>query len=376
MRNVVRQVLLLGALLCGLWVAGPSTASAATLDSHGFYVGVAMDRAGNAHAVWRKNPFTPEQSIGYCAIPRGSSACGARATLLPPEDARGGSTRAPYVFVAANGDIVVVESRSGQSPFNMNTRPFRVFAWRSTDGGHSFAPPVEIGSVDLYNREAAEYAPNDRILLVNDFANRENVFFQSAPAGGPPVETAALVHSPAQRNGYTSVGYSDERPVVVVADGINMSSRAFSGSGDPNDEASWAPETRIVRRTQSALPPSLASGPHGLVLAYGDDHGHTALRKFNGTRFGAAHVIHRGDGGDIFEDSGGRFYVSLHRRRTGNAAAYSTSSNGTNWSRPRPMPGVASVVRIAAAPGRGAIAVWNVATGAAGGPVKAARFAR
>jgi hypothetical protein len=376
--TTARQTLQVAAAsaLCGLSLAVPAGAGAATLGE-GVYVGVAMDRAGNAHAVWRQDAFTSEASIGYCTIPRGRSSCASRVTLLPPADAQGSFTRAPYVFVAPNGDIVVVESRAGQSVFNMEARPFRLFAYRSSDGGGSFGPPEEVGSIDLYNREAAEYAPNDRILAVNDFPNREDVFFQSAPSSGPPVEDAALLHRPVSRGGYTAVGYSGDRPVVAIADRPYISFRAFTGAGDPNDAANWTPEARVVHRTVSALPPSFASGPRGLFLAYGDDHNHTVIRKFNGTRFGSAHVVRKEDGGDVFEDSRGRLYVSLRRSRTGNGALYSTSSNGTHWSRPRRMPGVAGSVRIAAAPGRGAIAVWDVASSTSDqGVIKAARFAR
>jgi hypothetical protein len=362
------------AALCTLSITG-SASGAATLDQDGVYAGVAMDRGGNAHAVWRKAAFTSNASIGYCTIRRGNSACapGSRETLVPPPDAQGSFTRAPYVFVAPNGDIVVVESRSGESVFNMGGRPFRLFTYRSSDGGANFGPPQEVGSADLYNREAAEYAPNDRILTVNDFPNREDVYFQSAPPSGPPVETAALLHHPVQRNGYTAVGYRGQRPVVVIQDGLNMSFRAFTGAGDPNDAANWTAEKRIVHRTQVATPPSLASGPRGLFLAYGDDHNHTAIRKFNGSRFGSAHVVRKPDGGDIFEDAGGRLYLSLRAGPSGSAALYTTSSNGTSWSRPRHMPGVAGGVRIAAAPGRGAISVWSVAS-TSGIRVKAARF--
>src|SRR3954451_2073972 len=371
-----RVPLAAAAALCALSITGSVSAQAATLDQDGVYPGVAMDRAGNAHAVWRKGAFTSDAAIGYCTIPRGSSACaaGSRETLVPPPDAQGSFTRAPYVFVAPNGDIVVVESRSGQSVFNMGGRPFRLFTYRSSDGGATFGPPQEVGSADLYNREAAEYAPNDRILTVNDFPNREDVYFQSAPPSEPPVEAAALLHHPVQRNGYTAVGYSGQRPAVVIQDGLNMSFRAFTGAGDPNDAANWTAERRIVHRTQVATPPSLASGRRGLFLAYGDDHGHTAIRKFNGSRFLAPHVVRKPDGGDIFEDTGGRLYVSLRRGTSGNAALYSTSSNGLRANRSRHMPGVAGGVRIAAAPGRGAIAVWSVASGASGLRVSASRF--
>src|SRR5436309_4657175 len=137
------------ALLTVAAVALPSTSSGAVsstkvtpiLIGSGYNAAVAVDSAGTGHIAFLGDE-PGENSLHYCRLPRGATACSVQTTLPTA-----GSTSLEHPLVVLNGNTIQVVSYR----YGFTTGSFsQDIVYTSTDGGASFGAGVSVGQNPFY----------------------------------------------------------------------------------------------------------------------------------------------------------------------------------------------------------------------------------
>lgn len=300
---------------------------------------VAVDAAGTGHFVWNTRDNAREADVThYCRVPRGATACapGSERTFVPfnrfneaknsTENLAGAG---PFVRVVAPNGVVVVTDRVGD--FN---RPAGApgettsFAFVSGDGGHSFGGQQGIGTMAAADLVVGRGAALSRI-------------------GGGAVNVQSTLSSPfPAANAELASGVPNQRSIALDAAGRLVAAyaniagtravRRHSGSGDPNDVATWGPPLSLRGRPQT-----ISGGPRGpQVLLRPPIAGQRqttafALQAVTASGLGPARpAVGTSDigVGDIAIDSRGRVHLVWAEGRNPRIL-YRTSPNGRDWSR-------------------------------------------
>jgi hypothetical protein len=204
-----------------------------------------------------------------------------------------------------------------------------VVVWTSTDGGVTFGPATQVAQTYAYkgntNPTDVLAAPTGGFYVS---AHNPGLSFISVPASGAgPTFSADLTPAGGLTNVSGSTlglagGGTTGTPVEAFsmlngAQPQTINFRSQSGTGDPNDAASWAAASQVT----SGILPSLAGGPSGLFLASEDTDaaGHYTqvhVRRYTpGSGFGAPVATLQSDtsfdnSGRIFQAPGGRVLVA------------------------------------------------------------------
>jgi hypothetical protein len=210
---------------------------------------VAVDDLGTGHFVWEENVNGGDDVLHYCRIPRGATACQAAQQFALPKEA----FDRPAVFTPGPGQVILLTYRCCNEA---------VFAVISADGGSTFAPPKQVGDLNIGD---AAYGPGtNAVSVVNDVSG--GVSFQAMPLTGPPVTAKARVGDGggAAFRGYDgSVGFpTANAPITAFDDLTNGFLRVWGGSGDVNDLATWKPAQPLGVIEDLRM----VSGPKGVFL--------------------------------------------------------------------------------------------------------------
>lgn len=214
-------------------------------------------------------------SIIVCVLSRGASKCSSTATLKPfsPDDFMG----TPEVFVPSANHVVVLMGACCDSNAKGSDLLFT-----SANGGKTFGAPVRVGTLGV--SAAALIAGNVVFTELNDGHGTE---VESLPvnASGPPATTAVANANTAFD---VAVG-SYKRGALVGSDFLGTdyttsvyyakAGANFDASGSYHRVASFAHE-ELLAMSGGALLTTKTTGKPFLVL-----------RLFNGTSFGAPHVV-------------------------------------------------------------------------------------
>lgn len=96
---------------------------------------VAVDGAGTGYITWIVSAPSAD-TFHYCKLPAGATACAASFTFTDgDQDVDGG-----YALLPGENRVLLLEAR-GVSPDR------KKYLWTSTDGGVTFAGPVQIGTL-------------------------------------------------------------------------------------------------------------------------------------------------------------------------------------------------------------------------------------
>lgn len=261
-----------------------------------------------------------------CLLDRGASKCSHSTTLSP----LGSDTLygVPEVFVpSANHVAVLIEtccdsdSRGGDLLFS------------STDGGEAFGAPVRVGTLGV---DAAALIGGN--IVFSESLDTNGAEVESIPVGasGPPGSTAIATVKEA-----TDIAVGSYHGGALVASdylGADYTTYvAYAPAGD-NFNASGSYE-RIGSFSHEQL--IAMSGDALLTMQTRGRSRALELRLFNGTGFGAPHVVPGTNGGGpewftVDHDASGRVHVFSDRARS--ARSYHlyerSTSNGTQWSAP------------------------------------------
>lgn len=345
-----RRTWLLVAALAAL-VCAPS-AGAATVDlGPGRDPGVAVDPQGTAYVSWNGTEGG-STTLHFCRLPRGAPTC----TAGGPIPASGTSLLRPFVVVDGT-NVTVLSYRYGEGVEGFSA----VYLFRSSNGGTSFAPGVQVGTQAFYS---AATGPGLGTSLASS-AEGGGLHYQRVPTDGSPKVTAraSLSESHGQHG---AVGLIDGATPIVVSSTASddLQFRRHTGVGDVNDAATWTASQPLGRGAYN----NLAGGPDGLYLmtALG---GQLELRKYTGTGFTPPAPI-PGVTGDtpqahLTQDPAGRLHAvwpsfggSFH------TLELARSDGGTTFRRQTiaDEPGPIRRPRAAVAADHIGVAVWELAT--------------
>jgi hypothetical protein len=300
---------------CALGAPVAQAARPGTLIANGQAPSVAVDGNGTGYVAYNDQPpGQNDEPVGLCVIPHGASRCSSNTDVLA--DGSSGEAQPALVSAAGNGLVAIV---SGRCCFNS------VEAITSADGGATWTAPNTIGDLIYFD---GAIGPTGQVLLVQD-NSLEGIFSQVSSLTGQPNGSATLFNPPP--GGNAIAGWSGNTP-VVVGSGTETAAAIYSGSGDPNDGANWD----NVRVPGSTSNPSMASGPAGLFLLQdtGEFQGRLTVRKFEGTGFGPAHIVHLASGSEataLAEDPAGRLIAMWYE--SGTIFASASADQGVHWSR-------------------------------------------
>ena len=207
----------------------------------------------------------------YCRVPRGATACQSVQTFTIPGE--GEAFGEPQVLTPEPGVVILFVYRSGGETAE------GTWAIVSTDGGATFAAPHKIGSVEPGQ---VIYGPGTGAVSIVDTIVSAGVHYQAAPLDGYTNRSANVGDGPSQSNdGTVGLVEGSTKPIAAFADLDNAFFRVWSGSGDPNDLASWGP-TQPLGPIEDLR---IASGLKGAVLMARDlssqerfEHVYTARR--------------------------------------------------------------------------------------------------
>ncbi len=325
----------------------PAAADAAPFAiGQGFKPSVAVDANGTAYIAWY-GPEPLNSSLQFCRLPRGATSCDVRQAITAP----GTSLYRPFVQVSG-ATVRVAQYRYGITPA-------RTFVFTSADRGVTFDGGREAGSI-AFDEAVADAEGTLTVATNNDSAGGLAQSFPLAQ-GGPVVAFATLF--PSDRGGAGTVGYTpDGRLVAAFVQSPGFAAyRVHSGTGDPNDEQSWAPAVDLGYGDY----PKLAGDGQRLFLLANDQAGGMYVRRWNGAGFDAAVAVTPGDASEshLHIDGGGRLHAVYPRLDAqGYHLQHSVSDDGATWRSGSVLVqpfDQESALRLAAAPDHVGVAVWT-----------------
>jgi hypothetical protein len=237
--------LLLAALLS---LALPTVAEAKPFQvGVGENPGIAIDDAGTVYVGWQVNPGSPGEQVQFCVVPPRAVACSGPPLALGFPGEGYARSRVSVLLPAPNVVDVIV-------PRNTGPLRYGAFLTRSTDGGHTFAPPVRL-SAQQY--EEAAPGPPGRVALIG---GPGTLHVDSAPADG-----SGGASDGATLGGLLDAQFNDiavQGGDVFAASSSAQTTQAFRlpAGADPGQAASWQQLPAPLGRQ-----PELAGGPAGLV---------------------------------------------------------------------------------------------------------------
>jgi hypothetical protein len=263
--------------------------------------------------------------VVVCLLDRGGSKCSEKTTLSPlGSDSLFG---VPEVFVPSANHVVVLMETCCDS----NTAGGDLL-FSSTDGGRTFTAPVRVGTLGV---DAATLIGGDIVFSQSLDTNGAEVESIPVGASGPPGSTAIATNKKA-----TDIAVASYKGGALVASdflGADYTTYvAFAPPGD-NFNASGSYK-RVGSFSHEQL---IAMSSDALLTLQTKGKQDLELRLFNGTGFGAPHVVPGTKGGGpewftVDQDATGKVHVFSERAHS--AKPYHlyelSTSNGVHWSAP------------------------------------------
>lgn len=340
------RALFAGALVTVACVAA-APAQAATpfsvvSDPGASWPNAAIDAAGNAHVVWRADltppGVDPSDQLRYCIVRPTGSGCDPAAvkSFHPGGDAEHVKAYSPHAFVTPAGEIVLAATFATVDRSSVGVRSW---AWRSSDGGATFGPPVALTPgipTSQSNLQSMALGPGEAVSVMDN----HHRFVRGPLAGGPPTSHANLIskfnHSETfGANPERVAVVDDSRPVGISIKDGGLEYAYYGGSGDHNDPASWVgPVVLHPSGSDLGLDAWVAGGPTGLVVVYELGNAFVARKLDPATmRFGAPVTIipERGVVKDLYSDplTGGFHVIYL----AGGKLRWVGSADGVSWTK-------------------------------------------
>lgn len=220
----------------------PTAPPPVELSANGERPDVIVDAAGTAHIVWNEPVADGPDVTVYCRLPRTAKACEVTQRLVPPGgDALADDADGPEVS-AVNDQVTILSHRYPQEipkpDGNASDADTTLYLWTSDDGGRTFVGPGIVGTATI-GGEAKAFGPgeNPSIGTVTGVATGGIRF--TGLTSGRYVPQAADLAVGNFADGRLAVG-PNGLPTVAYHDlGSTSFVRSWSGSGDPNDPATW-----------------------------------------------------------------------------------------------------------------------------------------
>lgn len=244
-----------------------------TLAANGNNPDVVVDEAGTAHVVFNRPGDTLPDSVGYCRIKRGATACDVTATLqseIAPGDPNAAFDDATSLKIVRVGEQLLVFSKRYPivRPKPDGASSSTVIAWASGDGGTTWTQtPTTVGKRNFDDMVVLGGAEDAAVLAmgIDPFCAADGaaaVCLAQYRSGRYAAEEGNLSAAPDGNYEPNLVLDDQGRPVLSAQDLNNDTSvRRWRGTGSPLDAAQWTAPT-VIAADQG----SLAGGPAGVFL--------------------------------------------------------------------------------------------------------------
>jgi hypothetical protein len=218
----VRRVLLVVLLALGL---APSAQAAPFIVGTGQHAGVAVDDGGTTYVGWQVNVYDPGDAVQLCVLPPRATRCASSVTVAFPGKGYNRS-RVSVLLPAPNTvDVIVPRTDVGNDA--------HTFLARSTDGGRSFGPAVQIAEETFAQ---GVLGPGGRIALSDGPTTLHSALVSPSGADAAAEGSALGAFLQGVNNDVAAAGEE-----VLAAGSDAASSHAFRlpAGGNPNDPAAW-----------------------------------------------------------------------------------------------------------------------------------------
>jgi len=236
---------------------------------------VVVDDSGLARVAWSNNVEPGNDSVTYCTVPRGATACASKVDLSPPSDGTGTSDVA--ILRDGSNITLLAETESGVYANTFPAASTPANSWTKV-ADISFATPSAILGP----------TPGPGSIMITS-GSRTQTFPKTGPEPADFVEHNTSFFAPT--SGGIALEPGTNRPVRFSSDGDNINSHRYMSNdftvGALNTAANWS--APVVEEGSGSVP-ELAAGPRGLFMfnnaTIGSGRSQFKIRRFNGTRFG------------------------------------------------------------------------------------------
>jgi hypothetical protein len=320
---------LLGAAALPSLAAGAGEKGSPQPELKPFTISTASDSSGGSVAIEASGALVVAYDIKggaggqtrVCVLDRGGRSCSNTATLTP---LAGDSTSGePQVFALPDDHVVVLQGACCDANANSDV------LYTSTDGGKTFDGGVRVGSVSV---ASAALVGSD---IVFGAGGHDGAQVQSITAAAP-TPPASVTTALAPVSFEVAIGTDAGGALVASEDESDATTVAYAPSGsDFNSASSY---TSVGTFANEGL---IAMSGGALLTQQTTGKGELELRVFNGTSFGAAHVVPGDeDGGGpvqytVDQDPSGTVHVFAELARDGYNLLESSTANGTSWTSQR-----------------------------------------
>ena len=296
---------------------------------------VVVDGNGTGHFAWIDG-----QTVRYCRIPRGATACNAQSSLaLPPHNSAANQGPVRVVRPASNRVFVITQISGGTND--------GIWAYDSTTNGTSFAAPTKIGSLGLTPGQfGGRLTVGPGTLYVSDGAlccsNKPG--YQRMSLTGPASAVTASFSQGFLPDIDVVTGLDGSTPTIAFSDGSTIFYRQYDNTPAPggatpdtaeNSTSNWTGFNLVAA---SGKYPRLA-GAAGTPLVLGFvQNDHLFTTKWNGSGFPFAVEVSNPAKAKVLQPSvyvdpgSGRFSATWRDDAYGETELrFSSSTDGATW---------------------------------------------
>ena len=327
--------LLLAAIIAALTAVAPAQAATPFNVGSGDDPDVVVDPAGAGHFAWIDG-----ETVRYCRVPRGATACSAAAALaLPAHGAADIQGPVRVVRPASNRIVVLAQVVGGANP--------GVWAYNSTNNGTSFPnPPIKIGTMALASGQFGgrlASGPGTAFVSNATLCCGNSPSYQRMNLNGPASTVIASFPVGFLPDTDVVTGLAGNTPITAYTDGATVFYRQYlnspaAPSANPDTGENVTAKWSAALVAASGEAPRLAGAPGaGLVLGFvsGD---HLLATKWNGSGFPFAVEISNPAKAKVLQPSvyvepgSGLFAATWRDDAYGETELrYSSSANGSTW---------------------------------------------
>jgi hypothetical protein len=231
-------------LLC---LAVPSAADAAPFTvGSGQNAGVAVDDGGTTYVGWQVDTYGPADAAQLCVLPPGSTRCASNVTV--PFPGKGYNRSRVSVLLPAPNTVDVIMPRTDVG------NDAHTFHARSTDGGRTFAPAIQIAEETFAE---GVLGPGGRVALLDGPTTLRAGLF--SPTGADAAATGSSL-GPFLEGVFNDIAVVGEEVLAAGSDAGTSHAFRLPAGGNPNDSASWQQIDPAVGRE-----PELTGIPSGFA---------------------------------------------------------------------------------------------------------------
>jgi hypothetical protein len=208
-----------------LLAAAPVADAAPFTVGAGQHGGIAVDDGGTTYVGWQINTYDPGDAVQFCVLPPGRTRCASSVTI--PFPGKGYNRSRVSVLLPAPNVVDVIVPRTDVA------NHAHTFLARSSDGGRSFGPAVQIAEETF---AAGVQGPGGRVALIDGPTTTRAGLF--SPNGADAAAVGSEL-GPFLEGVFNDVASAGEEVLAAGSDAQRTHAFRLGAGGNPNDPAAW-----------------------------------------------------------------------------------------------------------------------------------------